>query len=106
MHMEIHAKRPGLGMQTHVIRMDAGYRQNHEPMADAYEALLADIIRGDATNFIRFDEVEWAWRVVDPILRSWAADRTSMHAYPAGSPGPEAAGALLEGDGRMWRDEV
>lgn len=106
MHMEIHAKRPGLGMQTRVIRMEAGYRDSHEPAADAYEALLADIIRGDATNFIRFDEVEWAWRVVDPILRSWAANREALPTYPAGSWGPEEARALFAGEDRMWRDQV
>jgi glucose-6-phosphate 1-dehydrogenase len=106
MHMEIHAKRPGLGMRTHVIRMDAGYRQDHEPRPDAYEALLADIIRGDATNFIRFDEVEWAWRVVDPILQSWNGERNSMRAYPAGSWGPEEALHLFEREDQMWRDEV
>ena len=106
MRLEIHAKRPGLGMQTHVIQMDAGYRQDDEPMPDAYEALLADIIRGDPTNFIRFDEVEWAWRVVDPILQAWSAGRDSMRTYVAGSWGPEQARALFERQDQAWRDEV
>jgi glucose-6-phosphate 1-dehydrogenase len=106
MHLEIHAKQPGLGMQTRVIQMNAGYRQDHEPQPDAYEALLADIIRGDATNFIRFDEVEWAWRVVDPILKFWAQDRDFVHAYPAGSWGPEEANRLFENADQAWRDQV
>ena len=55
-------------MHTRMVRMNAGYRGDGERAIDAYEALLLDVIRGDATNFIRFDEVEWAWRVVDPIL--------------------------------------
>ena len=105
MHLEIHAKQPGLGMQTHVIQMNAGYRQADEPQPDAYEALLSDIIRGDATNFIRFDEVEWAWRVVDPILKSWARNGNSIHPYPAGSWGPVQANRLF-GGGRSWRDQV
>jgi glucose-6-phosphate 1-dehydrogenase len=103
MHLEIHAKQPGLGMQTRVIRMNAGYRKDHEPQRDAYEALLADIVRGDPTNFIRFDEVEWAWRVVDPILKS---PREPVHLYPAGSWGPPQAAELFDSDDRAWRDEL
>jgi glucose-6-phosphate 1-dehydrogenase len=106
MHLEIHAKQPGQGMHTRVIQMNAGYRQDHEPQPDAYEALLADIIRGDATNFIRFDEVEWAWRVVDPILRFWEQEREFIHSYAAGGWGPEEANRLFEGEDQMWRDEV
>ena len=106
MHLEIHAKQPGLGMHTRVIQMNAGYRQHHEPQTDAYEALLSDIVRGDATNFIRFDEVEWAWRVVDPILKFWAQERDVVHAYPAGSWGPEEANRLFENADQAWRDQV
>ena len=106
MHLEIHAKQPGLGMQTRVIQMNAGYRRDHEPQPDAYEALLSDIIRGDATNFIRFDEVEWAWRVVDPILKFWAQKRDFVHVYPAGSWGPEEANRLFENADQAWRDQV
>ncbi len=106
MHLEIHAKQPGLGMQTHVIQMNAGYRQDSEPLPDAYEALLSDIIRGDATNFIRFDEVEWAWRVVDPILKFWEQEGNYVHTYPAGSWGPAQANRLFEKAGQAWRDGV
>jgi len=95
MHLEIHAKQPCQGMHTRVIQMNAGYRQDHEPQPDAYEALLADIIRGDATNFIRFDEVEWAWRVVDPILRFWNRSAISFTATPPAA-GPEEATACLK----------
>ena len=105
MHLEIHAKQPGPGMQTRVIQMNAGYRQDHERQTDAYEALLTDIIRGDATNFIRFDEVEWAWRVVDPILKFWAQERNSIHQYPAGSWGPEQANRLFGSEDQAWRDQ-
>lgn len=106
MHLEIHAKQPGLGMQTRVIRMNAGYRSDHEPQPDAYEALLADVVRGDPANFIRFDEVEWAWRVVDPILKSSRATSDALHTYPAGTWGPPQAAELFESADRAWRDEV
>ena len=106
MHLEIHVKRPGLGMQTQVIQMNAGNRTDDEHQADAYEALLADIIRDDATNFIRFDEVEWAWRVVTPILKYWQESRCSIEAYAGGSWGPPQADRLFEGTGRAWRNKV
>ena len=104
MHLEIHAKQPGLGMRTHMIQMNAGYRGDGERSIDAYEALLLDIVRGDATNFIRFDEVEWAWRVVDPILKLWAQERDFIPSYPAGTWGPEEADRLFEWDYQTWRN--
>jgi len=104
--MEIHARQPGLGMHTRVVRLDASYRSDKEPAADAYETLLLDVVRGDATNFIRFDEVEWAWRVVDPILKFWAQEREHIHTYPAGSWGPEEANRLFEWEYQTWRNEV
>jgi glucose-6-phosphate 1-dehydrogenase len=106
MHLEIHAKQPGLGMQTHVIQMNAGYRQDHEPQPDAYEALLSDIVRDDPTNFIRFDEVEWAWRVVDPMLKYWERTPDSICSYPAGSWGPAQADRLFTTPDRSWRSDV
>jgi len=106
MHLEIHAKQPGLGMLTHIIQMNASYRGDGERSIDAYEALLLDIVRGDATNFIRFDEVEWAWRVVDPILKGWAQEREFIAGYPAGSWGPVEANRLFEWDYQGWRNEV
>jgi glucose-6-phosphate 1-dehydrogenase len=106
MHLEIHARQPGLGLHTRMIRMNAGYRGDGERAIDAYEALLLDVIRGDATNFIRFDEVEWAWRVVDPILKFWAQERDFIHTYPAGSWGPEEANRLFEWEYQDWRNDA
>lgn len=105
MAMEIHARQPGLELLTRTIRMDAGYRHDGMRPIDAYEALLLDIVRGDQTNFIRFDEVEWAWRVVDPILRAWTQERDHIHTYPAGSWGPAEANRLFEWDYQEWRNE-
>jgi glucose-6-phosphate 1-dehydrogenase len=105
-HLEIHARQPGLGLHTHMMRMNAGYRADGERAIDAYEALLLDVIRGDATNFIRFDEVEWAWRVVDPILKFWAQERDFIPTYPAGSWGPEEANRLFEWEYQSWRNDA
>ena len=69
---------------------------------EAYERLIMDAMRGDATLFTRDDEVEEQWRIIDPILRAWKADSAPLAAYAAGSPGPAEADALL-GEGRHWR---
>ena len=87
MHMEIHAKQPGLEMNTRVVRLNASYRGADEHSLDAYEALLLEVIERDKSLFIRFDEKEWAWRVVDPILKYWAQGRDFIHTYTAGSRG-------------------
>jgi glucose-6-phosphate 1-dehydrogenase len=70
---------------------------------EAYETLLLDVMRGDATLFMRADQVETAWAVIAPILDTWqrvpAADFPD---YRPGSWGPETADALLTQDGRGW----
>ena len=96
--MEIHVKQPGLGMDTPLIQMNASYRRRMKQPLDAYEALLLDVIEGDRTLFIRFDEVEWAWRVVDPILKYWAVEREYIPTYPAGSWGSADANRLFDSD--------
>jgi glucose-6-phosphate 1-dehydrogenase len=106
MHMEIHVKQPGLGMNTRVIQLNASYRKSHEVPLDAYETLLLDIIAGDRTLFIRFDEVEWSWRVVDPILKYWEQERDFIHTYPAGSWGLEEANRLFDSEDQEWRNEL
>ncbi|HRH79667.1 MAG TPA: glucose-6-phosphate dehydrogenase [Thiobacillaceae bacterium] len=106
MHMEIHAKKPGLDMDTRVVRLDASYRSPEEKTLDAYDALLLDVIEGDRTLFIRFDEVEWAWRVVDPIIKQWAQEREFIHTYAAGTWGPHESNRLFDAEDTEWRNGV
>ena len=73
---------------------------------DAYERLLMDVVRGNATLFMRRDEVEAAWRWVEPILEAWGASEEAPKPYLAGSWGPTAAIALIERDGRTWFEET
>ncbi|OLL54087.1 glucose-6-phosphate dehydrogenase [Bartonella henselae] len=73
---------------------------------DAYERLLMDVIRGDQTLFMRRDEVEAAWRWIDPILEGWEAIKQPVHGYSAGSWGPSASKLLMERDGRIWNNLV
>jgi glucose-6-phosphate 1-dehydrogenase len=74
-----------------------------QPVSEAYERLLLDCMRGDATLFARRDGVEEAWKFVTPILEGWEAQREPPPVYEAGSAGPREADELLGIDGRRWR---
>ena len=70
----------------------------------AYERLLLDVIHGDATLFVRRDEVEEAWRWVDGVADAWTEASLAPKPYAAGSWGPSGAFALIERFGRDWSD--
>ncbi len=106
MQIEIHAKQPGLELNTRMVRLDATYRETRAAPVEAYQTLLLDVIKGDRSLFLRFDEVEWAWRVVDPILRHWANEKDFVHTYPAGTWGPEEANRLFDREDQTWRNRV
>jgi len=95
-----HAKRPGLDLEAREVVLHASYARDGEPEFSAYEQLLLDVLEGDATPFLRFDAVEWAWRIIDPVLRAWRHGQPDD--YPAGSDGPSSQRGLLE-DGHAWR---
>ena len=98
------AKVPSTRTQIRTVNMDFDYDTAFATApAEAYETLLVDALRGDATNFIRIDAVMDAWRVVDPVIHAWQNEGGAPHLYPAGSWGPEAADDLLARDGRRWR---
>ena len=63
------------------------------------------MIEGDATLFMRRDEIEAAWRWVDPVIQGWQDCYRSPKRYAAGSWGPEAADSLLDRLGHAWLDE-
>jgi glucose-6-phosphate 1-dehydrogenase len=69
---------------------------------EAYERLIMDTMRGDATLFARNDEVEAAWAICDPILKAWEEDDSELPKYEAGSAGPKEADDLLL-PGHKWR---
>jgi len=74
------------------------------PPSTGYETLIYDCMVGDATLFQRADNIEAGWRIAQPILDIWAADKTGpLPMYSAGSSGPEEADRLLSRDGRQWR---
>jgi glucose-6-phosphate 1-dehydrogenase len=76
-----------------------------ESSAPAYETLLLDVMIGEATLFTRSDEVEAAWRVVDPLIQYWESHKPKrMPTYASGSYGPREADELIERAGAEWRD--
>ena len=91
------AKRPGPEMHLDPVFMRFSYREFFRtPPPDAYETLLLDVIRGDASLFMRADQAETAWTVVQSILEGWEAERPSdFPNYAAGQWGPAAADELL-----------
>ncbi len=104
LRMELTVKKPGEDMSTKVISMDASF--NEEVSKDAYEGLLLDVMEGDHTLFLRSDEVEESWRIIDPVLRAWASQREYIATYPAGSWGPDESSRLFEKEGQHWRSTL
>ena len=103
---ELQVKVPGLEMRTQTTTLDASYCNISQRKIDAYEALLLDVIEGDSSLFLRYDEVQWAWRVVDPIVKVWSTERDYIHTYPAGSWGPESANRLFDREDQSWRNSI
>jgi len=103
--LHIASKVPGDEMGIGGVTMDFQYAEAFQKTPpDAYERLLLDAIRGDATLFARKDEVELSWKFVDPILEAWAdTNDGKVAAYEPGTAGPREADALLARDGRRWR---
>jgi len=99
------SKEPGQQTILRDVAMDFRYGATFgSNTPEAYERLLLDAIRGDATLFTRRDEAEQQWAYIDPVLDAWAADgHPPPPTYPAGSWGPERADDLLAHDGRRWR---
>jgi glucose-6-phosphate 1-dehydrogenase len=97
------AKIPGTRMRIRPVNMEFLYGTAFLSQSpEAYERLIMDAMRGDATLFTRDDEVDAQWRVIDPILEEWASQDGALPGYAAGSAGPEEANALLAA-GQRWR---
>jgi glucose-6-phosphate 1-dehydrogenase len=99
-------KVPGQGIVQRSATMEFSYGASFgaDSSPDAYERLLLDAMRGDATLFARSDEIEWAWTLIDPVIEGWQGDEAPpLETYEAGTWGPDGAEALLARDGRRWR---
>lgn len=97
-------KKPGQEMRLQAVTMDFCYKDYFGmTLPEAYETLLLDVLQGDGTLFMRADQVEAEWKIVDPVLQEWAAEKPAKPAsYAAGSMGPEAVDQLTARDGNRW----
>jgi glucose-6-phosphate 1-dehydrogenase len=107
LHMTI--KEPGQGgIRLTTVPLDMSFAdalgERAHNIADAYERLIMDVIRGDQTLFMRGDEVEAAWAWVDPIISTWQESREVPQPYDSGGSGPDMSLALMHNDGRRWRE--
>ncbi|MDQ2721066.1 MAG: glucose-6-phosphate dehydrogenase [Bacteroidota bacterium] len=100
------AKRPGLKMLLYPVDMHFDYNESYTSgTPEAYETLLLDIMEGDTTLFMRADQVEAAWKVLMPVINSWASNPpVNFPNYKAGSQGVEDAELLIAKDGHSWFD--
>jgi glucose-6-phosphate 1-dehydrogenase len=103
--MRIASKLPGPKVRIFPVKMEFNYTSSFgKTTPEAYERLILDVMAGDATNFMRADAVELAWKFVMPILEEWQAERArDLPEYQCGTWGPREADRLMERDGRSWR---
>jgi glucose-6-phosphate 1-dehydrogenase len=102
--LSFQAKRPGLEMLLNPVDMLFNYSDTYTKSSpEAYETLLLDVMTGDATLFMRADQVEAAWEILMPIIQTWQANPSvNFPNYAAGTEGPESAEALIARDGHHW----
>ncbi len=101
--IRLNGKVPGGAMNIRSVAMDFFYKNTFKTEApEAYERLIYDCTIGEAGLFIRGDEAEAAWQVIDPIEKHWAASDKRPEPYAPGTWGPRGAQRLIEADGRQW----
>ncbi|MEM7131308.1 MAG: glucose-6-phosphate dehydrogenase [Chloroflexota bacterium] len=105
-HFKFDAKVPDQSQQMKTVDMNFHYQEAfpNKELPDAYERLLLDAIQGDASLFARSDEIDNAWQLIDPLLKTWENGKGQpMATYRPGTWGPKEADILLARDGRIWR---
>lgn len=103
LRLEMTIKEPGLDMRTRTANLDTGFRSDGDKVTDAYEDLLLDVIEGDHSLFLRWDEVEYAWHVVEPVLNAWGRPLDEIDSYRAGSWGSKNSRRLFHRQDLRWR---
>ena len=104
--LHLQTKVPDAGMLLRETDLDFNFRQEYNaPMPDAYQRLLLDAMTGDASLFARSDEVELAWKIVDPIIAGWESGYAPpLGTYEPGFWGPEYSTDWMQDEGRNWFD--
>ncbi len=104
--LQFEAKMPGSAQETQSVAMQFDYDEAFPDVSlpDAYERLLIDALRGDASLFMRSDEIETAWRIIDPVISGWETTGSPpLCFYEPGTWGPKDANDLLAKRERRWR---
>jgi glucose-6-phosphate 1-dehydrogenase len=101
------AKNPGEGMRLKPVDLSLNFGETFKTQSlDAYERLLMDVVKGNLTLFMRRDELDAAWRWIDPIRAGWEEQGEKPKSYISGSWGPAASSSLISRDGNSWYDEL
>jgi glucose-6-phosphate 1-dehydrogenase len=103
---EVESKIPGLDIATRTLSIDAPQRQAGDESIDSYETLMLNLMEGDPSQYLHINEVEAQWRLVDPIVKTWANDKTPLHQYPAGDRDPKASNVIFEAEDQFWRYSI
>ncbi|GAB4273501.1 MAG: glucose-6-phosphate dehydrogenase [Candidatus Rifleibacteriota bacterium] len=106
--IKINSKPPGMDLRVTDVELKFSYEEefgSYRP--DAYERLLQDSLQGNSALFISSQEIEEAWKIIDPIIEAWKTNKSiPIHEYPAGSEGPIEALELLAKHGHCWFPSV
>ncbi|MBN2502169.1 MAG: glucose-6-phosphate dehydrogenase [Anaerolineales bacterium] len=105
-HLKFETKVPGTSQRTRSVDMEFHYDQSFQgqPLPDAYERLLLDALQGDAALFSRSDEIELAWKLIDPVIKDWEnPNGPALVTYQRDTWGPEEANNLLSRHSHVWR---
>jgi len=106
LRIELQAKKPGLEISAHTVGLETNEEEDPDHKLDAYEAMILNAILGDRSLFLRSDEVNLAWKAVDPIIEKWSKEQNFLHKYEAGSWGPEEVSQIFDNACHQWRNEV
>jgi glucose-6-phosphate 1-dehydrogenase len=105
MQLHFQTKVPDAEMKIRLTDLDFRFQSRFDKaIPDAYERLLLDVLAGDPSLFARSDEVELAWRIIDPIIQGWQQSGTAPAIYEHGQWGPPASNDWIQRDGREWLD--
>ena len=105
MHLQFQAKTPDAGLQVRPVDLEFHYASSfgEQAIPEAYERLLLDVVNGDPSLFIRSDEIEQAWSIIDPVIDGFGRPTAALPlAYDPGTTGPPEADEFLAQDGRIW----
>ncbi len=104
-HLEFQAKTPDSALDLRPVNLEFHYEDSFggQEIPDAYERLLLDALNGDASLFIRSDEIEQSWSIMDPLIEGLSDPSSRLpEVYDPGTEGPFAADDFLARDGRAW----